>query len=321
MSDEILSLFYPLSQTERDYMTGVKKPPTDKGDIVLSGDLFLRDGKLISIAPNFRFNSAPTHRHDYIEMAYVLHGRLTQTIEGKKIGMAEGDLLILNLNARHSVDICGADDIMVNFVILPEFFDHALKLSGMEDCPMRRFFINCIFAEDDRPDYLLFNVKDVLPIRNLIENLLWSLKNDIAYKQSTNRLTMALLLRLLQFHAGGVRSDEESTDVMWRVHQYVETRYADGSLADAAKTLGYDYRSLSREIVKKTGKTFTALIRERRLQQAVYYLKNTDRPVADVCAQIGYSNITYFYKAFVDRYGVTPGGMRSADREEDPTGS
>lgn len=311
MSDEVLSLFYPLSPEEIARLNGEGEEMPYVEDLTLRADQLLRDGKLIDIQPNHRFLAAQTHKHDYIEMAYVLHGKITHIIEGKKLVMTAGDLLILNLHARHAVERGGRDDIMVNFVIRPEFFDRALKLSGLEDSPMRRFFVNCILDRNDRPDHLLFRVGDVLPIRNLLDNLLWSIKNEVAYKQSTNQLTMALLLRLLQFHAGGVRTDEQGTDAVWRVQQYIEACYADGDLADAAKQLNYDYRSLSREIVRKTGKTFTDLIQERRLMQAAYLLKNTDRPVTEICERVGYKNPTYFYKIFRKVYGVTPMGYRN----------
>lgn len=306
MSDEVLSLFYPLSRQEIAYLNGEDKGMPYVENLTLRAEQLLHDGKMIDVRPNYRFLSAQTHRHDYIEMAYVLHGKLSQIIEGKKLVMTAGDLLILNLHARHSVERCEKDDIMINIVIRPEFFDRALKLSGLEDSPMRRFFVNCILDKDDRPDYLLFHVGDVLPIRNLLDNLLWSIKNEVAYKQSTNQLTVALLLRLLQFHAGGVSTDEQSTDAIWQVQQYIEARYVDGDLEDAARMLNYDYRSLSREIVRKTGKTFTDLMQERRLQQAMYFLKNTDYPVTEICDRVGYKNPTFFYKIFKARFGATP---------------
>ena len=283
---------------------------------MLHRESFLRRGKLIDLRLNYRFCAAPLHSHDFIEMAYVLHGRLTHEIEGKTVAMTEGDLLIMNRNVRHSVALCGQEDIMINFIMLPEYFERSMKLAELEDSPMRRFFLSCILDTDNTPDYLLFNVKEILPLRHLIENMIWSVKNDIPYKQTTNQLTMALLLRLLQYHAGQVRSDTPEYGLIWEVQRYIDRSYRDGSLEEAAEQLHYDYRWLSHEIIRKTGKTFTALMQERRLQQAVYLLKNTDYSVADVAGKTGYANLTFFYRIFRKAYGITPRQLRGQSRTE-----
>ena len=314
MSEELLSAFYPLSEVEKLAKAGLASFPEQpgEGELILRRDVFLRKGKLIDIRVNYRFFDAPRHSHDFIEMAYVLHGSLTHEIEGKKVVMNEGDLLIMNRNAHHAVERCGQEDIMINFIVLPEFFERAIKQAELEESPMQRFFISCILDADNTPDYLLFNVKDILPLRHLVENMLWSIKNDVPYKQTTNQLTMALLLRLLQYHAGYAQSNEAGYGLIWQVQQYIDSHYRDGSLEDAARLLHYDYRWLSHEIARKTDKTFTQLLQERRMQQALYLLKNTDFPIQNVCVQVGYSNNTFFYKLFKETYGVTPKKYREA---------
>ena len=316
MSEELLRLYYPLSEIEKDVLARRLKPPEEQENLVLRREQFLRQGKLIDVKPNHRFCAAPLHSHDFIEMAYVLHGSLTHQIEGKAVVMTEGDLLIMNRNVRHTVEMSGQDDIMINFIVLPEFFERAMELARLEDSPMHRFFLSCILDNDNTPDYLLFNVREILPLRHLVENLIWSIKNDIPYKQTTNQLTMALLLRLLQYHAGHVRSDEPGYGLIWEVQRYIDSHYRDGSLEEAAGLLHYDYRWLSHEIIRKTGKTFTALLQERRMQQALYLLKNTDYPVQEICEQVGYTNNTYFYKLFQQTYGVTPKKMRDSCRAQ-----
>ena len=48
------------------------------------------------------------------------------------------------------------------------------------------------------------------------------------------------------------------------------------------------------------------------MQQALYLIKNTDFPVQDVCAQVGYTNNTFFYKLFKETYGMTPKKVRDS---------
>ena len=315
MSDELLSIFYPLSDDEKLARDGLlPQKNINAAPETLDRKVYLRDGKLISVSQHGRYVNTPFHRHDFIEMEYVLSGGVAQHIGEKRVVLQQGDLLIMNRNVYHTVEVCGKEDILINIIALPDYFERVLTLSALEDSPMRRFFLDCILNENERPDYLLYNIRYVYPVRHLIENLVWSLKNDMPYKQSTNQRTLALALELLQYHADTIRSDTESTDIVWMIQRYIDTRFSDGSLEDAARLLHYDYRWLSYEINRRTGKNFTELIQERRLQQAVYLLKNTDYPVADIGNIVGYTNLTYYYRLFRETYGCTPKQYREANR-------
>lgn len=86
----------------------------------------------------------------------------------------------------------------------------------------------------------------------------------------------------------------------------MESNYAYGSLTELAQKLHYDLYSLSREIKRKTGKTYTQLVQQRRLAQAAFLLKNTDRNIDDIGNAVGYENMGYFHRIFRDAYGLSP---------------
>ena len=314
MHNELLAMFYPMTAHEKDYERMVREghAPVDitSDEHNKKASEFLQDGKLIAVRPHWRYCAVGMHRHDYIEMAYVLNGSVTQLVEEKEITLVAGDLLIMNRNVRHAVRAPGKEDIMVNFIILPAFFDSAVDQAGIEDSPMRRFFVNCVCGADDTPAYLHFSVGGILPVTNLLENMIWSMRNDVPYKQSTNQQTMSLLLRLLPYHADCLRTDEEHYDIVWRVQRYIEDHYRDGNLEDAARNLNCNYRRLSNIVREKTGKSFTELIQERRIQQALYLLSHTNYSIEKICGQVGYVNISYFYRIFRQVCGMTPRQIR-----------
>lgn len=61
-----------------------------------------------------------------------------------------------------------------------------------------------------------------------------------------------------------------------------------------------------------TGKTFSTLIQDIRLSRAAELLKQPTLPVTTVMEEIGYSNITHFYKIFEKRFHMTPAEYRSS---------
>ena len=98
--------------------------------------------------------------------------------------------------------------------------------------------------------------------------------------------------------------------------RYVEDHYADASLSEAAKLLFTDIYTLSRTIRKQTTKTFTMLVQDKRLSQAAFYLRNTDRNVDDISIAVGYENISYFHRIFRQKYGMSPAKFRGQEKTE-----
>lgn len=146
------------------------------------------------------------------------------------------------------------------------------------------------------------------PVQNLIENMVWTIFYDISNKRSSNQITMGLLfLQLLNYmdkmEAGGRKFD---TEIMANVYRYIEDHFKEGTLSELAVEMKVDVYWLSREIKKKSGKTYKELLQEKRMQQAVYLLINSRIAVSDIIEAVGYDNTSYFYRKFKERYGISP---------------
>jgi AraC-like DNA-binding protein len=63
---------------------------------------------------------------------------------------------------------------------------------------------------------------------------------------------------------------------------------------------------LFRKISALTGVSVNELIRTFRLQRAAQLLEQKWAPVTQVAYEVGYSNLSYFSKAFKEKYGVSP---------------
>ena len=294
-----------------------------KGDTVINRDLYMQkersvinskkllsSGKLITVRTNTRFIHFPEHTHDYVEVVYTCCGKTTHVVNGSTIDLMPGELLFMNQTATHEVYRCEEADVAVNFIILPDFFATTLAAIGQEQTPLRRFLIDCLCAENADAGYLHFKVSHVKPIQNLVENLIWMILQETPNKQNTSQMTMALLFLQLMGHTENLHTDIHDNDMLLQVLRYIETSYANGSLKDLAQQLHYDVAWLSREIKRKTGKNFTDLVKDKRLAQAAFLLKNTDKNVSDISLAVGYENISYFHRLFTNAFGCSPKHFR-----------
>ncbi len=275
---------------------------------IIDAKKLLDEGKLIQVRPHTRFVHFPKHSHNYVEMIYMCSGSTHHIIDGEDIWIREGEMLFLNQKSQQEIYPAAEDDIAVNFIILPEFFDYVLKMMGEEKNMLRDFVIGCLKGENEDAGYMHFKVAGILPIQNLLENLIWSIWNRQPNRRSINQATMGLLFLHLMNHMEQMETntDNYSRRLIIDVYSYIEENYRDGELTRLAELLNYDMYWLSREIKKRTGRSYTELVQEKRLSQAAYLLQNTAMSVMDIGMAVGYDNTSYFHRIFQKQYHMTP---------------
>ena len=314
MNKELLQKLSLITEEEQAFLNGQTTIDRqlymqDQSNTVNAKKL-LSFGKLINLRPNTRFVHFPEHTHDYVEVVYMCAGQTSHMVNGNNVLLQRGELLFMNQSAVHEVRKSGEGDIGVNFIVLPEFFNTVLSYIGEEETPLRRFLVDCLCGQTSGMDYLHFRVADIPAIQNTIENLIFALVQETSNKQKISQMTMALLfLQLIGNTQTLAPSDREQADLV-RILQYVENHYVSGSLTELAGMMHYDLYSLSRVIKRRTGKTYTQLIQEKRLAQSAYLLKNTDLNVDDIALAVGYENMGYFHRIFRDAFGVSPRNYR-----------
>jgi AraC-like DNA-binding protein len=95
----------------------------------------------------------------------------------------------------------------------------------------------------------------------------------------------------------------------------IENRSGDPNLSAAAvaKLLGYVYL-----LVAETGRSFTHHLLERRLEKAALMLRDArwgQRKIADIAVEAGFTDLSYFNRAFRRGFGLTPTQMRDQARQ------
>lgn len=316
MNKELLLQLKKITKEEQEIMNGRREIDkalyTDMQSMTIDSKKLLESGRLIEVRPHTRFVPFPKHKHNYVEVIYMCQGKTVHYIDGNEVVLLEGELLFLNQNVTQEIQTAGEEDIAINFIILPQFFDTALRMMGEEENSMRDFIIGCLCEDTKFTGYLHFQVADVLPVQNLVENLVWTIRNNQPNKRSMNQTTMGLLFLQLMNHTDKLVAGKDSfeRDLIFLVLRYIEEQYKEGELSELAEELHYDLYWLSRIIKKLTGKNYTELLQIKRLNQATFLLSSSRAPVSDIADAVGYSNTSYFYRIFKERYGCSPRQFR-----------
>ena len=320
MKEELLEQLMPVTAEEEAILNGQnsinrslyyreeKAPAKSFRADEIDAEKVLTNGKLIDMRPHTRFVHFPKHTHNYVEFVYMCRGSTTHIIDGTRIVLKEGDLLFMNQHAEQEILPASKDDIAVNFMILPQFFDSVLKNMENESGSLRDFLISCLTDRDMGGNYLYFDAADILPVQNLMENMIWIMLKEPLSRRTLSQHTITLLFLTLidqvsHVHAAGNSYEQ---NLMLKLLNYIDTGYRSASLSEFAAREGEDVYTLSRLIKRKTGRTFKDLLIEKRLLQADYLLKNTTLPVGDIALSVGYENTSYFHRLFRESYGMSP---------------
>ena len=247
-------------EVEKDLYTSGK-------DFIVDSHKMLEEGQLIAVRPHTRFIHFPVHKHNFIEVLYVCEGKLVNIIGGKQVAVEKGELLFLNQFTCHEILPASEEDIAINFIILPEFFDVAYTMAGNHNV-LADFLVNVLRQDEECGEYLHFKVAEVLQIQNLLENMIYSLVTGKGNQNRINQTTMGLIFLYLLDSVQYVEMrvpDQYEHMISMTTLDYIERQYRTATLTELCAQLHLPMHLLSRMVKKTTGFNFKELVLVKQL--------------------------------------------------------
>ena len=313
MKKYILDRLFELTEEEKMILEGKKRVDqsiyTDENQFIIDSKKILLDNQLITIRRHTRFIDFPEHKHNFIELNYVYKGSLTERIYDKKINLKEGEIIFLNKYISHAIDNSSENDIIINFIIRPEFFDFILGLSENDNI-IFNFLIKTLYLnKNDKGEYLYFKVSDERYIQEILKKIIIEIYESSLMSSTTIKLLFGLLIVELIKKPNKIESySEDSYDNLMIIDilKYIDSNYKNATLFEISEILNQPHYKISKLIKKHTNMTFKELLQEKRLNKAKELLTDTDMSIVEIISLVGYENLTYFYNIFKKKYGYTP---------------
>ncbi|MBU3170616.1 AraC family transcriptional regulator [Clostridium estertheticum] len=286
-----------------------------KNDLwIINNEKLMNESEVIAIHKHDRFIKFDKHKHDYLEMMFVYSGKINQVIEGGKIVIEKGEILLLDMNVEHSIEAAGFDDIAINVLIKKEFFDWIFMSQIADNDLISNFIVEAIYGKNKFKQYIHFKTSENDKVCNFMIQILMEYYDKKNGMETAIRAYMMLLFNeLLRDYKKYLTSEMVSkidSTISTEILNYINKNYKVITLKSMADHFSYNPDYIGKVVKKIIGKTLTELVKEKKIKQSEYLLHNTKMSVIDVITEVGYSNVSYFYRQFKDQVGVTPDEYR-----------
>ncbi|NLK69548.1 MAG: AraC family transcriptional regulator [Clostridiaceae bacterium] len=286
----------------------------------LTGKSLFRENELVYVnrSDELKQYNGIMHKHDFIEIAYVILGKGLHVVGDQKLSTKKGDLFIVNYDIPHgffSDPVDGTEPIVYNCVFMPKFLDSSLLGNMYFQDISSSFLFKSIFPEESPKNAdLRLKGTEYRDIGDLFHKMYEEYKNmNKGYLEIIRAYLIELIVKVFRLIDNDRQSNisTQNQQLVFQAVEYLRNNYnTDIRLEELAMKSFISKNYFSRLFKEVTGINFTDYIQNLRVDEACSLLKNTDMKVIDIANQVGFRDMKFFYEVFKKLTGKTPGEFR-----------
>lgn len=254
----------------------------------------------------------PWHWHEELELGYIEEGASKIITVGAEYIVRQGDGFFINSNVMDMKKSAALEErvLEINHIFHPVF------LSGHFRSRFEKKYLTPLINNHEIEVYIIRRGQQ---ISDKILTNLYRLKELQSHEnvefQTRNILSETWLLLLEDIRLNYKRNTPlkfEQTDRIRNMLSFIHNHYQDKiTVAQIADAIGISEREAMRSFRKSLNQSPIEYLISYRLNEAKKLLQNSALTITEICYQCGFSDSSYFGKAFRKAYGLTPREYRS----------
>ena len=250
--------------------------------------------------------------HDRLELFLPLDGPVRFRMGDQTVVLERGDLLVVdNLKVHHVVDFPGFDTRVIVISFLPEFVYSLGSPSGDYT------FLLPFYSKVDRRPHVVRAAGDAAAaVHTALASLLdaYFSRDQRQFVQAGSKafLTVVLFHLARHFRASDVlkwefdRQQQRSLRLR-KLFEHIQACYMEKlSVTAAAKIVAMSPAAFTKAFKQVAGMTLVGYLNHVRLSHAAKSLRESDRSIAEIAAETGFSDQSYFDRRFKSAFGMAP---------------
>lgn len=255
------------------------------------------------------------HEQYVNEITYVISGSGCSYVDGERISLKEGDVLMCSMGRQHSIQASEQDILRYAYI--------GFRFREPPDSPdmevLQSFYQKPWLLAADRNDImssLMQGIRELYAKSDFWPVMLKGYCEQIVVRAARNFMEVNEPRRMTS------RANRSVSAEVYKIIQYVEQNISTiGGVREIAQEMGYNYTYLSHVFSRVTGVTLQKYISQKKIERARQLLKYDDYTVTKVAEILNYESLQSFSKAFRRVMGVTPTVYLRMGREEGETTS
>lgn len=278
-------------------------------------DFFLLPHENVTMRKNLRYMPLFLHAHQFIEVNYVLSsGNCSMITRTGKLDLEDGDIILCPPNFEHCFKAHDDRSIILDFFIRVTTFDTVFFQLLNRSNYLSIAFSNAVYNSEG--SYILWKCNEDSELRHLVIDSYreWNEKPRYSEQMIEANIIRFFILLMRNHEKEAIFSVPQvnSTDSMFQTFlNYMHLHCQNVTLPALAEQFGYSERQVIRILKKQSGKGFSELLQDIRMNRAIQMIKNPSFSIPQIAQSIGYSNVAYFQKVFLKTFTFTPEAFRT----------
>lgn len=261
------------------------------------------------IIPNGNFftsltisNNNQLHRHEFVEIFYVVSGSAVHILNGQKIPINRGDVYIIKPSDYHCFK---STDSIVNFIHrdICISIDEYKEICAFLDLPSFEEILNSSATLHHKLD------ADTITFLERTFNEFTLDINSKSYNRLCRSITTSILLFISNNNSQLTRTAlpswiQDILDLLRSPYLYKK------SVSEITKDIPYTKQHICNTFKKYMGQSITEYFLYQRLNYAKYLLLSTTDSIASIADITGFNNTSFFYRSFKKQFNLTPSALR-----------
>ena len=281
-----------------------KESEVQKEDCCISADHDISAGRILRYLP------AHWHTTDCFQVFYAVTDHCNIHFAQEIVTLKKGAVLIVAPGVLLATPSNSDDIVLPYFVIRSSTFDRVFWNQLSESWLLAQFFRQALSGQESTA-YLHFDTFGDPEILDIICKIAQEFYGHRAYRnQMLNMLMSTFFITLLRNFEGTAKLPR-TENFFWKheysaIFSFIQSDFVHMTIADVAEKFHYSQKQISRIVRQCTGLSYAQLILKMKMEKAATLLQYGHTSTAKIAADLGYSDVSCFYRAFTKYYQKTP---------------